>query len=79
VLTYNNYFIPSQNEIFFPIIDIKCLLLKRRWFELNNQELNLRLWFRGWEEIMSENGYQILNMKKRCITNYNNFHLDPTQ
>jgi hypothetical protein len=28
---------------------------------------------------MSENGYQILNMKKRCITNYNNFHLDPTQ
>jgi hypothetical protein len=79
VLTYNNYFIPSQNEIFFPVIDIKCLLSKRRWSELNNQELNLRLWFRGWEEIMSENGYQSLNMKKRCITNYNNFQLDPTQ
>jgi hypothetical protein len=44
-------------KFFFPQIDIRCLLLKKRWFKLNTQELNLRLWFGGWEEIMSENGY----------------------
>jgi hypothetical protein len=46
---------------------------------INTQELNLRLWLGGWEEIMSENGYWILNVKRRCIMNYNNFQSDPTQ
>jgi hypothetical protein len=47
--------------------------------KINTQELNLRLWFRGWEEIMNENGYWIFNLKKRCIMNCSNFQSNPTQ
>jgi hypothetical protein len=31
--------------------------IEEKVVKINTQELNLRLWFRGWEEIMNENGY----------------------
>jgi hypothetical protein len=79
VVPYNNYFTPSQNEVFFPKNKYKMFTIEEKVVRINTQELNLRLWFRGWEEIMNENGYWIFNVKKRCITNYSNFQLNPTQ
>jgi hypothetical protein len=73
VVPYNNYFTPSHNEFFFPKNRYKMFVIEEKVVQINTQELNLRLWFGGWEEIMSKNGYRILNIKRRCITNCSNF------
>jgi hypothetical protein len=57
VVPYNNYFTPSHNEVFFPKNRYKMFVIEKKVVRINTQELNLRLWLGGWEEIMSENGY----------------------
>jgi hypothetical protein len=32
-------------------------VIEEKVVQINTQEFNLRLWFGGWEEIMSKNGY----------------------
>jgi hypothetical protein len=66
-----------QVRFFFLGIDV-LFTIGDKVVKVEHIELNLNFWCGDWEERMMENGYVILNTRRRCIMKHINFQLELT-